>query len=307
MPETCIGKDRYGKYIRCDKQIVRPVPIAAIYFVRNGLYLQEGGSEFEVKQAVRVEKCATSPHFRVCGLKEPGDEITEQLEIWSSHGYYYGASMGSKKGTTHESWMCWRPSLLRKVDVPPCVRGKFTIERFDVDEVGASLHNMRDPRRLIFPGRYTRLFSGDLRTFDGVLLTSDTLAEVQDHYAMTQANVRGNVCINGLGLGVALQAVLDNPKVKQVTVLEIEEDIMAMVAPHYKKRYGEKLTVMRADAFEWEPSRTRFDFVWHDIWSDISDVNYESMKQLHYRWGQWTAHQASWCHCEMRRAALSVI
>lgn len=94
-------------------------------------------------------------------------------------------------------------------------------------------------------------------------------------------------------------------RVNHVHVLEIEEDVIALVAPHYLARYGKRLTVVQADAFTWKPD-LRFNFVWHDIWSAVCGDHYEDMKHLHRRWGKWTDAQDSWCRYEIKRAAVHV-
>src|ERR1051325_616371 len=49
---------------------------------------------------------------------------------------------------------------------------------------------------------------------------------------MAAKRLRGNVLIGGLGLGVASEFARLNPKVTDVTTVEIKRDIFALVSPH---------------------------------------------------------------------------
>jgi spermidine synthase len=132
---------------------------------------------------------------------------------------------------------------------------------------------------------------------------SDTPAELEDMYYFVY-HAKGKVLINGLGLGAAVQAVLSKPEVEHVTVIEISEDVIKLVADHYLKRYGDRLTIIHADALTWQPPKgQKFDTVWHDIWDSICTDNLEEMGRLHRRYGKRAAWQASWCReqCEYYR------
>ncbi len=147
------------------------------------------------------------------------------------------------------------------------------------------------------PGSHTRL------THRGEVVMSDTPAECRDHFPLV-GHLQGNVLINGLGLGVALQGVLDSSNVELLTVVEISEDVIQLVAGHYQKRYGDRLIVIHADALFWKPPKgTRYDTVWHDIWPTICGDHWYEMKRLHRRYGHWCNWQGSWCRSQIRRAA----
>ena len=104
---------------------------------------------------------------------------------------------------------------LRKVDVPIGKSGDWEISRFSVSASDANFHNLRESisggRRTILPGVYTKL------TCSGKIIMSDTPAELQDHWAPARRarddcgdpDCPNNILINGLGLGVVAQAILD--------------------------------------------------------------------------------------------------
>lgn len=191
-----------------------------------------------------------------------------------------------------------------KVDVPEGISGGWRVEHFEVTEREASFEQLRSsfhaPYREPPPaGQYTKLMH------NGFLVMSDTPAEIRDHwYAICIA--KGNVLINGLGLGVVVQAMLNRPQVKHLTVIEISPDVIALVGSHYKTRYASRLDIIEADALTWKPPKgVRYDVVWHDIWSDICSDNLPEIHKLHRKYGRRADWQDSWCRaeCEIGRGA----
>jgi hypothetical protein len=193
-----------------------------------------------------------------------------------------------------------------KVDVPEGQSGNWRVERFVVTERDADLERIRSAfassaRRIPVPaGHYTRLMHG---TGFGALVMSDTPAEMNDHrYAIHLA--KGKVLVNGLGLGVVVQAMLEKPEVDHLTVIEISPDVIALVGDHYKERYGDRVEIIEADALTWKaPKGVRYDVVWHDIWKDICADNLPEMHKLHRKYGRRADWQGSWCRaeCEWQR------
>lgn len=199
---------------------------------------------------------------------------------------------------------------LRKVDVPVGKSGDWKISRFRITIKEADFHNLKESihggRRTILAGVYTKL------THSGKIIMSDTPAELEDHMepARRARDDRGiqyipnRVLINGLGLGVLAQACLDEPTVAHVTVVEKSSDVLALVGPHYEKKYGDRLTIVHADALDWKPPKgRRYCVVWHDIWSDIRADNLPEMHRLHRKYGRRCDWQGSWCRwtCEQMR------
>ena len=178
-----------------------------------------------------------------------------------------------------------------KVSVPEGVSGKWRVERFTVTEEAAALERIRsifNGGRGVPAGTYTRLTRG------GEVVMSDTPDEISDHlHAIHRAH--GHVLINGLGLGMVLQAVLRKPEVERATVVDNSADVIALVGPHYQAMFGDRLTIIEADALEYKPPKgSRFGVVWHDIWDGICSDNLPDMKALHRRYGRLTEWQGSW-------------
>ena len=190
-----------------------------------------------------------------------------------------------------------------KVDVPERQSGDYCVERFEVTEDDAKWERLRSIMAYsarsvpVTPGWYTRLVKGS------GLLMSDTPAEVQDHLEAI-ARAKGHVLINGLGLGVVVQAMLEKPEVEHVTVIEVSPDVIALVGSHYKERFGDRLDIIEADALTWQPPKgIRYDVVWHDIWDSICTDNLPDMHKLHRKYGRRTDWQGSWCRyiCEQNK------
>lgn len=99
---------------------------------------------------------------------------------------------------------------------------------------------------------------------------TDTPAELEDH-ADLFAHARGRVLVHGLGLGCAISALLTDPAVEHIDVVEANADVIDLVAPSYR---GYPVTIHHASCVEkaW-PEGTRWNYVWHDIWTYVSTDN----------------------------------
>jgi hypothetical protein len=193
-------------------------------------------------------------------------------------------------------------STLTKVDIPEGESGDWKVERFSVSEDEARFFNLRasikgNGHRMIQVGEYTKL------THRGHIVMSDTPAEMRDHWQPVN-KAKGKVLINGLGLGMVAEACLRKTDVEHVTVTEISEDVIKLVAPTLKEQYGDRLTIIHADALTWQPPKgKKYDVVWHDIWPDICTDNKKTMAKLHRKYAQRTQWQGSWARYEVERAA----
>jgi len=191
-----------------------------------------------------------------------------------------------------------------QVDVPAGTRGRLAVERFTVtaadskrDAMYAAIHG---DRRFVPPGTYTRLVT--LNSFYDPIM-SDTPDEIRDHYQPIQRAV-GKCLITGLGLGVVANGMLLNKNVERVTCIEISSDVIELVAPHWKGRWGDRFEVICADALQWKPPKgSVFDVVWHDIWPGICSENLAEMATLHRRYAKRCGWQGSWAKelCQLAR------
>lgn len=187
-------------------------------------------------------------------------------------------------------------NLLTNVDVPEGEAGEWRVERFEVTEEQAKRFNLGllfggGGNRQVKPGNYTRLMYG--KAYDPVM--SDTPAERRDHIPLI-LEAKGHVLINGLGLGMCVQACLNHPDVERVTVIEIAPDVISLVGPHYLERFGaDRLEIIEHDALTYMPPKgMRYGAVWHDIWPEICADNWPTMGTLHRKYGRRTDWQGSW-------------
>jgi hypothetical protein len=188
------------------------------------------------------------------------------------------------------------------IDVPDGKSGQWSVETFEVSDSGASSHNMQDimhgGRHYIKPGKYKRLIR------NGSTIMSNTPSEINDNLDF-YFHAKGRVLINGLGLGVALKMILDKKMecssehiVTQVTVIEISEDVIKLVADTFRK--DSRVTIIQADAYTWKPPKDmRYNAVWHDIWDNICTDNLDEMAKLHRKYGRRCDWQDSWCRGEL--------
>lgn len=184
-----------------------------------------------------------------------------------------------------------------KVNVPEGKSGNWKVERFTISKKDCQMAVFSYGHRTPMPGTYTRLMNS------GTVVMSDTDAEMRDHYEPIW-KARGDILINGLGLGMVLLNCMKKQEVDKATVVEISQDVINLVGNHYKEMYGDKLEIVNADSMTWKPPKgVRYGMVWHDIWTYICGDNYPQMKTLHRRYGRHADWQGSWCRYEAQKAA----
>jgi hypothetical protein len=192
---------------------------------------------------------------------------------------------------------------LCKVDIPEGRSGVWYVEKFEVkDDVKRSIFNLHARGRDVPVGTYTRLMRD--KSFDNPMM-SDTPAEIYDHAEAVYKiqELGGRILLNGLGLGCILKAALSFSNVERVDVVELEQDIINLVAPAYK---DPRVHIYCADAhaIKWDKS-DRWTVAWHDIWANICTDNLEDMAHLHRKYGHKVMWQGSWskeeCVAQKRR------
>lgn len=185
--------------------------------------------------------------------------------------------------------------MIEKVSIPEGQRGDWRVVRFDVsaDEAAwASVRALRDGRGGIVPGTYTKLVCKGRGT-----VMSDTPDERRDHMPAYR-KAKGHVLINGLGLGMVLGAILKKSEVESVTVVEISQDVIDLVWPHYA---CDRLKVVKSCAYAYDPPKgVRYGAVWHDIWDSICADNLPSMTRLKRKYGRRADWQGCWAEGWLR-------
>lgn len=181
------------------------------------------------------------------------------------------------------------------IDVPDGASGIWKVESFTVSETQSQatrLRAMLKGRGYVPPGDYKRLLRGN------TYVMSNTPDEIMDFRFLRRS--LGSVLINGLGLGCTIKILLDKHDVTDITVIEISEDVIKLVAPTYLK--DKRVTIIQGNAFDWKPPiGKKYDFVWHDIWDNICADNLPEMHKLHRKYGRRTKNQESWCKDRCQR------
>lgn len=174
-----------------------------------------------------------------------------------------------------------------QVDIPEGAVGNWKVERFTIER--PCLHetlSMLKYGRGVPPGTYTMLKRG------GTVVMSDTPDEIRDHLKFIW-KAHGRCLIHGLGLGMALRAILAKDTVTQVDIVEQSPEVIALVGPSYQS--DPRVNIHQGDAFTFKfQPHTRWDCAWHDIWDDLCTDNLAEMSKLHTRYGRRTSWQDSW-------------
>jgi hypothetical protein len=181
---------------------------------------------------------------------------------------------------------------MEKVTIPEGTKGNWTIKHVVTDHI--DWHTAQHGRNVPVGEQFTILYR------DSTLVMSDTPAERYDHiYAVAMA--KGSCLINGLGIGMVLKNILLKPEVTDVTVVELSQDLIDLVGPHYN---DPRVNIVCCSAFDYKPPKgKRYSMVWHDIWDTICGDNLPEMIKLHRKYGRRCDWQGSWARemCERYR------
>jgi len=187
------------------------------------------------------------------------------------------------------------------IDVPEGELDGLRVQRFEMKTGTVQALRLAMEGRAIRPGWYTRLVDGT--GMGARFWMSDTPAEKDDHYEtvrMIEKLQAKRVLINGLGLGMVLQAALSFDHVEHVDVVEHDQRVIDLVGPHYLK--DPRVTIHHADAFEqakaW-PRGTRWDVVWNDIWGDLNTDDLPEHFKLAYTYGRRATWHGAWVHDDL--------
>lgn len=174
----------------------------------------------------------------------------------------------------------------------PCKVGKAKIDILDYTNKELGFwENMSGIRH----EKYARL------RYDGETMMSETPMEHRTNSYFV-LNAHGDVLIGGLGIGMIILAIQDNPEVKSITVIENSQDVISAV--QHQLPLNNKVTVINDDVFTFKPKQ-QYDCIYMDIWAYInSDVYNEEMKPLKRKYGHYLKPKSlspkrfNMCWCE---------
>lgn len=201
------------------------------------------------------------------------------------------AANSSGAGRWEDGWKnCFevmeKPQMA-KILKPGTVRGA-TIEKFKLTKDRVFLDNLRYIRdrasfMVVQPGTYCKLITGR------GLEMSDTQMEWRTNLPFLRS-ANGHVLIAGLGLGFIIVALVNNPQVESITVVELNQDVIDLVAPQVEHK---KLTVVHGDIEQYRDNLKgrKFDAIYFDIWPDICTDNIPQMNRLHRMYRPFLNHE----------------
>lgn len=177
--------------------------------------------------------------------------------------------------------------------------GNWKIDEFEVSEKDAREFNIglimsfSHSMMRVEAGKYKRLTFIDAKDGKRKVMMSNTPMEVSTNREAYNA-ATGDVLINGLGMGMLLEAILHKPGVRSVRVIEREQEVIDLVGPHFT---DPRVQIIKADAMEYQPNKgEHFDYAWHDIWPRIGTENLPEMAILGRRYNKRVASsQGHWC------------
>lgn len=186
------------------------------------------------------------------------------------------------------------------IDVPDGRSGLWAVETFTITPKDHATLFIHYPGRAPRVGTYKRLVRyDDYGHNGGTTVMSNTQAECLDHRDFID-KATGVVLINGLGLGMCLKAILENPAVTRVYVVEASADVIKLVAPTYQP--DPRVEIIHHNAYTYTPPPgVVFDCVWHDIWDTICADNLPQMSRLERKYRRIANWQGSWCKRECQK------
>ena len=96
-------------------------------------------------------------------------------------------------------------------------------------------------------------------------------------------NAYGDILIFGLGLGLIIFPLLDEDNVHSITIVEKDLELPSLVEPIIKRLDSfSKVKIVNGDAFDYfDKLEEKYDTIYFDIWSRITDESFEEMDKLH--------------------------
>lgn len=91
-----------------------------------------------------------------------------------------------------------------------------------------------------------------------IMADSELEAEQADQFLKSAS---GDVLIAGLGLGMDIQPLIDNPNVNSVTFIEKNQEVIDLVWNHTPQ--SSKINLIIADIYTWTPDKN-YDVAWFD-------------------------------------------
>lgn len=171
------------------------------------------------------------------------------------------------------------------IDVPDGKSGIWEVKTFIVPKGKCDEIEIFKEKRGIPFGTYKKL------TRNGIPVMSNTPDEINDFIPFV-SKAKGNILINGLGLGTIIKILLTKKEVNKITIVENSKDVINLVAPAYSQ---DGINIINDNAFDFTPKKNeKYDYIWHDIWDRIDPKNLKEMNILKNKYAYMDAYQECW-------------
>jgi hypothetical protein len=182
------------------------------------------------------------------------------------------------------------------VSLQPQSFGNWRIDRFHLPErnrFGLPWNEYTILRHAIYPKvDYSNMHLVD---DDGCLLDivmEDSPRELRRHLPIW-LNAHGRVLKTGLGLGCVVRGLLSIPAVAHIDVVELDADIIRVIGKEFLR--NPRVSIHHGDALSYQfPSATRWDFAWHDIWTEQNEGLQVQHMDLIKRFHRQVSVQGAW-------------
>lgn len=110
----------------------------------------------------------------------------------------------------------------------------------------------------------------------------------------------GDVLIGGLGIGMVICGLAENPNINSITVLENSRDVIDLVGPTIEAFVKNKcrLNIIEGDVFEYK-SEKKFDTIYMDIWARLNPKNLPQYETLLSKYKS-NLREYGWMECWAR-------
>jgi spermidine synthase len=149
----------------------------------------------------------------------------------------------------------------------PQAFGRWEIRRVWARESGTVVGRLLFQEQVGFSSQ-TQLLTHTMATLHlkhGEVVMEDSQVELRKHLPIWM-KAEGSVLVTGLGLGCVVRGLLASRKVREITVVEIDSQILRVVGHEF--RFNPRVRLMRGDALKIDLPGKKFDFAWHDLWTD---------------------------------------
>lgn len=136
--------------------------------------------------------------------------------------------------------------------------------------------------------RYQKLMNGPIMMMAN---TPDVVKEYEDFLLRAE----GSILINGLGIGMCCQYLLEKASVTDITVIEYEKTLIDLLADNF--HCPPRCVIIHENAFTYTPPKNKhYDYVWHDIWTYYMSKNLKDMEILFQKFQGISSWQGAWCY-----------